>query len=85
MVVVFDKFQIQTLLAMKVFVLLLFSLASDPLALSPASEPSAFGISTECSSSSFKSATSALDSFYSCQLSISISLGQKYWKLILLL
>ena len=73
--VVLDKFQIQTFLAMKVIVLLLLLfLASDPSAQTPASEPSDFGISAESSASgSFKSATSAPNSSDSCQLSISIS------------
>ena len=72
--VVLDIFQTQTFLAMKVIVLLLFSFASDPLALSPASEHSAFGISTESSASgSFKSAISAPNSSDSCQLNVSIS------------
>ena len=47
---VLDKFQIQTFLSMKMIVLL-FSFASDPLALSSTSDPSAFGISTESSAS----------------------------------
>ena len=63
--VVLDKFQIHTFLAMIVIVLLLFSFASDPLALSSASEPSAFG--------SLKSAISAPNSSDSCQLRVSIS------------
>ena len=54
--------------------LLLLFLASDPSALTPASEPSDFGISAESSASdSFKSATFAPNSSDSCQLSISIS------------
>ena len=71
--VVLDKFQIHTFLAVIVIVLLLL-LFLCILALSSVSEPSAFGISTESSASgSIISATSAPNSSDSGQLSVSIS------------
>ena len=69
-------------LAIKVIVLMLFFIPSH-LILSPASEPSAFGTSTESSASgSSKSATSAPNLSDSFHLSVSSSLECEALKLI---